>query len=40
MVNFEELSAGADYRSFRFRYLIPLAAEVQYFPPELAMFKD
>jgi hypothetical protein len=32
-VNLEPLSSGADgYRAFRFRYLLPLAVEVQYFP--------
>jgi hypothetical protein len=29
----EPLSSGDDgFRSFRFRYLLPLAVEVQYFP--------
>ena len=32
-VNLEPLKAGDDgYRSFRFRYLLPLAVEVQFFP--------
>jgi catechol 2,3-dioxygenase-like lactoylglutathione lyase family enzyme len=32
-VNLEPLGAGKDaYRSFRFRYLLPLAIEVQFFP--------
>ncbi|MGZ4690350.1 MAG: VOC family protein [Acidimicrobiia bacterium] len=32
-VNLESLSTGDDgYRSFRFRYLMPLAVEVQYLP--------
>jgi catechol 2,3-dioxygenase-like lactoylglutathione lyase family enzyme len=32
-VNLEPLGSGADgYRAFRFRYLLPLAVEVQYFP--------
>ncbi len=32
-VNLEPLAAGEDgYRSFRFRYLLPLTVEVQFFP--------
>ena len=32
-VNLEPLKTGDDgYRSFRFRYLLPLAVEVQFFP--------
>ena len=32
-VNLEPLERGDDgYRLFRFRYLLPLAVEVQYFP--------
>jgi hypothetical protein len=32
-VNLEPLGKGDDgYRSFRFRYLLPLAVEVQFFP--------
>lgn len=32
-VNLEPLTSGADgYRSFRFRYALPLAVEVQHFP--------
>ena len=33
-VHLEELQRGDDgYRSFRFRHLLPLAIEVQHFPP-------
>ncbi len=32
-VELTELASGADgYRSFRFRYLLPLTVEIQYFP--------